>query len=45
VILLGLAVAGVPEEAEVALIVGGLLVLAPTVAMFADRSARPARSA
>lgn len=41
-VLLALTVAGVPEETGVALIVGGALVLAPTVAVLAgcgrDRS-------
>lgn len=32
VVLMGFAVAGVPEHSAVALIVGGLLALAPTVA-------------
>jgi hypothetical protein len=41
VVLLGLAVAGVPEESDVALIVGGLLVLAPTAAMFAGSIGAP----
>jgi hypothetical protein len=43
VVLLGLAVAGVPEESGVALIVGSLLVLAPTVAMFAGSTRAPSR--
>jgi hypothetical protein len=43
VILLALAVAGVPQETGVALIVGGALVLAPTVAVLAGcgRGRRP----
>lgn len=38
VVLLALAVAGVPEDTGIALIVGGALVLAPTVALLADRA-------
>jgi hypothetical protein len=37
VVLLALAVAGVPDESSIALIVGGALVLAPTAALFAGR--------
>jgi hypothetical protein len=43
VVLLALAVAGVTEETGIALIVGGALVLAPTVAVLAGcgRDRRP----
>ena len=41
VILLGLAVAGVPEEPAVALIAGAVLVLAPTAARFAGPTGPP----
>jgi hypothetical protein len=37
VVLLALAVAGVPEQSGIALVVGGSLVLAPTVAALTCR--------
>jgi hypothetical protein len=40
VVLLALAVAGVPEESGIALIVGGTLVLAPTFVVLASRVGR-----
>jgi hypothetical protein len=40
VVLLSLAVAGVPADAGIALIVGGALVLAPTVALLVRREDR-----
>lgn len=40
VVLIVLAVAGVPEESGIALIVGGMLVLAPTIAALTWRHDR-----
>lgn len=40
VVLLALAVAGVPEESGIALVVGGSLVLAPTIAALTGRHDR-----
>jgi hypothetical protein len=40
VVLLALAVAGVPEESGIALIVGGALVLAATVTVLVGRADR-----
>jgi hypothetical protein len=40
VVLLTVGVAGVPADAGIAMIVGGALVLAPTVALFVRREDR-----
>jgi hypothetical protein len=44
VVLIALTVAGVPEDTGIALIVGGALVLAPTVAVLAGRDRDRSRS-
>jgi hypothetical protein len=40
VVLLALAVAGVPEESGIALVIGGALLLAPTIAALTGRCDR-----